>query len=80
MKSMMILGAVVGFAVGVGGSLAGDCTGATTLWHAGVAALVGGILARWWSRLWFISLADALEQQRRDRAQAASETKPANKA
>jgi hypothetical protein len=39
---------------------------------------VGGILARWWGRMWFTGLADALEQQRRARAQAA-ETKTAAK-
>ena len=74
MKSMMILGAMTGFILGAGSSLAGDCAGSTIFWHASVAALVGGILARWWGRMWFAGLADALEQQRRARAQA-SETK-----
>jgi hypothetical protein len=78
MKSMMILGAVVGFILGAGSSLAGDCAGSTIFWHASVTALVGGILARWWARMWFTGLADALEQQRRARAQA-SETKTAAK-
>jgi hypothetical protein len=74
MKSMMILGAVVGFILGAGSSFAGDCTGSTIFWHASVTALVGGILARWWGRMWFTGLADALEQQRRARL-LASETK-----
>ena len=74
MKSMMILGAMAGFILGAGSSLAGDCAGSTIFWHASVTALVGGILARWWGRMWFAGLADALEQQRRARAQA-SETK-----
>lgn len=36
-----------------------------------VAALVGGLLARWCGRIWLNGLAEALEQQRRARAQAA---------
>jgi hypothetical protein len=74
MKSMMILGAMAGFLLGAGSSLAGDCTGSTLFWHACVTALVGGILARWWGQMWFTGLTAALEQQRRARAQA-SETK-----
>jgi hypothetical protein len=74
MKSMMILGAMAGFVLGAGSSLAGDCTGATLFWHACVTALVGGVLARWCGQMWLTGLTDALEQQRRARAQA-SETK-----
>ena len=75
MKAMMILGAVVGFLLGAGSSLAGGCMSSTTFWHASVTALVGGVLARWWGQMWFTGLADALEQQRRARAQAAAESK-----
>ena len=78
MKSMMILGAMAGFLLGAGSSYAGDCTAATVFWHASVTALVGGILARRWGQMWFTGLADALEQQRRARAQA-SETKTSAK-
>jgi hypothetical protein len=74
MKSMMILGAMAGFILGAGSSYAGDCASSTIFWHASVTALVGGWLARWWGQMWFTGLADALEQQRRARAQA-SETK-----
>ena len=78
MKSMMILGAMAGFILGAGSSMAGDCAGSTIFWHASATALVGGILARWWGRMWFTGLADALEQQRRAHAQA-SEIKTAAK-
>ena len=70
MKSMMILGSMTGFILGAGSSLAGDCTTSTAFWHASVAALVGGILARWCGRMWLTGLADALEKQRRARTQA----------
>jgi hypothetical protein len=79
MKAMMILGAVIGFILGAASSISGGCTAATAFWHAAVTALVGAVLARWWSRLWLINLADTMEQQRRRRAQAAIESKPANK-
>ena len=68
---MMILGAILGFILGAASSLAGDCGGSTVFWHACVTALVGGLLARWCGRMWLTGLADALEQQRRARAQAA---------
>lgn len=74
MKSLMIFGSITGFVLGAASSMAGDCTGATIFWHACVTAWVGGILARWCGRMWLTGLADALEQQRRARAQAA-ETK-----
>ena len=72
MKSTMILGALSGFILGAGGSIAGNCAGSTVFWHASIAALGGGLLARWWGKIWLTGLADALEQQRRDRAQAAA--------
>ena len=78
MKSMMILGSITGFILGAGSSMNADCTGATVFWHASVAALVAGILARWCGRMWITGLADAMEQQRRARA-LASENKTASK-
>jgi hypothetical protein len=77
MKSMMILGAMIGFLLGAGSSLAGDCSGPTLFWHASVTALVGGLLARWCSRLWLTGLADALENQHRARVQASQNKTPA---
>ncbi len=71
MKSMMILGAITGFILGAGSSMAGNCTSSTIFWHACVTALAGGILARWCGRMWLVGLADAMEKQRRARALAA---------
>jgi hypothetical protein len=70
MKSMMILGAIAGFILAMGTSMASDCSSATAFWHASITALMGGLLARWCCRMWFLGLADALEEQRRARAQA----------
>ena len=79
MKSMMILGAILGFILGAGSSLAANCTSSTVFWHAGVTALVGGVLARWCGRMWLSGLADAIEQQHRARNAKAPENNKAAK-
>lgn len=71
MKAIMILGANVGFVLGFLASIQGGCSGAVALWHACAAALVGGVLSRWWGRVWFQELNSMLEQRRRERAAAA---------
>lgn len=77
MKAMMILGANVGFVLGLGASVFGDCAWPVTLWHAGATALVGGLLGRWWGKVWLSELNSALEQRHRERIQAESKaTKP----
>lgn len=65
MKSIMILGAIIGFLIGGGFSLAGGCSWPTALWRACAAALVAAVLARWWSRLWLINLNETVKQRRR---------------
>jgi hypothetical protein len=64
MKSLMILGAIVGFLIGSGFGLAGKSPWPTTLWHACVAALLAAVLARWWGRVWISGLRDALHHPR----------------
>ena len=44
MKSFMIFGAIVGFFIGGGFSLADDCSWATALWRACAAALIGALV------------------------------------
>lgn len=77
MKATMILGANVGFVLGVGASFLGDCTGPVALWHAGATALVGGLLGRWWGKVWFTEFQSIQEQRRRELA-AAAEKKNSN--
>jgi hypothetical protein len=74
MKAIMILGANVGFVLGMGASILGDCSWPVALGHAGATALAGGILGRWWGKIWFAELHDALEQRRRERAAAEAKT------
>jgi hypothetical protein len=76
MKATMILGANVGFVLGVGASFLGDCTGPIALWHGCATALAGGLLGRWWGKVWFAEFQSAQEQRRREIA-AATEKKNA---
>jgi hypothetical protein len=77
MKALMILGANVGFVLGVGASFFGGCSGPVALWHAGATALVGGLLGRWWGKVWFAEFQSIQEQRRREFA-AAAEKKNSN--
>jgi hypothetical protein len=66
----MILGANAGFILGMSASILGDCSWPVALGHAGVTALAGGILGRWWGKVWFTEFNSTLEQRRRERAEA----------
>jgi uncharacterized membrane protein YjjB (DUF3815 family) len=79
MKPLMILGSLVGFVTGAGFSLAGNCPWPTVFWRACVGALLVGVLARWWSRIWLDGLQSAIENQRNPRPTPKSETKIAVK-
>ncbi len=79
MKAFMILGALVGFLLGVGLGLLNGTSWPAILWRGGAAALVMALLARWWSRVWFESLRDAAEQRRRTPAPQPAKLKPAQK-
>jgi hypothetical protein len=75
MKPLMILGSLVGFVIGAGFSLAGNCPWSTVLWRACVGALLGGMLARWWSRVWLEGLQSAVENRRHPRPTVNAENK-----
>jgi hypothetical protein len=66
MKLMMILGGLVGFAIGVALGIAQQSAWPTVLWRASAASLLAGLLMRWWGKLWIHSL----EQSRRERRRA----------
>jgi len=73
MKAFVILGSIIGFLIGAGCSLAGDCSWSTAISRACIAALAAAFLTRWWSRIWMESLEDAVKQRRHPRP---VETKP----
>jgi hypothetical protein len=72
MKFMMLLGGIIGFGIGIGFGLAESSPGPEALWRAAAAALVGGVLMRWWGRVWVRSLRQA-QQDRAARAAAEAE-------
>lgn len=59
MKVLMLTGALAGFAIGAGCGWAQDCPPSDILWRAAIGSYVGGLLLRWWGRLWLKSLREA---------------------
>jgi len=79
MKALMILGSIIGFLIGTGFGLAAGSSWSTSLWRACAAALVAGILARWWGRIWLTNLRDSLNHRRTFRPGQTLDNKPAAK-
>jgi hypothetical protein len=79
MKPLMILGAIVGFLIGSGFGLVGNSPWPSTLWRACAAALVAGLLARWWGRVWLVNLRDALQNPPADRTALSPDAKSASR-
>lgn len=79
MKSFMIFGAMIGFLIGIGFSLAGDCSWSTAFWRGCVVALISGILGKWWGGVWLESLRDAIKQRQYRRIAPAAKPKPTAK-
>jgi len=59
----MILGGVLGFAMGLLFSWAQQGTWPASLWHACLAAYLAGMLMRWWGNAWRKSLAASLNER-----------------
>lgn len=60
MKSLLLVGGLLGFAVGAGFSFMEADSGPSILLHGCVTAYVAALLARWWGRSWRKSLDEAL--------------------
>ena len=73
---MLVLGGLLGFVVSLGSGLSRDGTWSAILSRACVAALLAGLLFRWWSHLWLRSLQEC-NRQRRDEARLEAERKAA---
>jgi hypothetical protein len=52
MKLIMVVGGLTGFAIGFGFSWAQGSPWPSVVWRAAIAALLAGVLLRWWGRLW----------------------------
>ncbi len=60
MKKMMIMGGFLGFGIGVGTGLVKEVAYPALFLRACVAALLSGLLFRWWGRVWISGLKDSL--------------------
>ena len=73
MKLIMVLGGLIGFSIGVGFSWAQGSSWPSVIWRAAIAALLAGMLLRWWGRLWIKCLQESFqERQAALKKQAAS--------
>ena len=59
MKSLMILGGLIGLGIGLLFGLADNGQWPAALWRACAAALIGGVMLRWWGRVWVRNLREA---------------------
>ena len=63
MKRMMLTGAMVGMGMGFGLGWVRQIPLAEAFVHGCVAAYCGGLLMRWWGRIWFRGLREAYEER-----------------
>jgi L-asparagine transporter-like permease len=63
MKSLMILGGLIGFGLGLGVGLAHGGAWPDVFWRASVAALLAGLVLRWWGRVWVRSLQESFRER-----------------
>jgi high-affinity Fe2+/Pb2+ permease len=75
----MIFGSVIGFLVAVGFGMANGSSWPNLVWHGCVAALIAAMLTRWWGRVMFNGLNEAIEQRRQASRNPVPETKTAAK-
>lgn len=63
MKKLMIMGGLMGFIIGFGFGWMNGVGWAAIFLRASVAALISGLLFRWWGRQWIRGLADSLNRR-----------------
>ncbi len=52
MKTLMIVGGMVGFLIGIGFGIAQQGDWPSVFWKACLVAYASGLLMRWWGRIW----------------------------
>ena len=63
MRLMMLAGGLIGFTIGITFGVAHGSAWPDAIWRASVAALLAGVLLRWWGRVWINSLHAALRER-----------------
>jgi len=66
MKSLLLIGGLLGFGIGMLFSWAQESPWPASLWHGCLAAYLTGLLMRWWGRAWRKSLEQALRESQSD--------------
>ena len=59
----MILGGLIGFLIGICFGIAQGSAWPKVLWRASVAALLAGLLLRWWGQVWIKGLRQAQSER-----------------
>jgi hypothetical protein len=72
-RLLMLSGGFVGFTIGISFGLAHGSAWPHVIWRASVAALVAGVLLRWWGKVWV----SGLHASYRERLNRVPDTKPA---
>lgn len=63
MKSLMILGGLLGFGIGVSLGLLQQSDWSSILWRSAAAAYGAGWLMRWWGGIWLRGLKEVGEER-----------------
>ena len=72
MKTLMLAGSLLGFAIGFGFSSVQNASSSAALWRGCLAACGATCLMRWWGRLWLKSLRETYLQRQAAEEAAAS--------
>lgn len=70
MKLLMTLGGLIGFGLGLLASLLQGCAWPLAFGRACVAALLAGLVLRWWGRVWAHNLQKALQERAQPQTKA----------
>jgi hypothetical protein len=63
MKSLLLMGGLLGFGIGLLFSWAEESPWPSCLWHASLAAYLTSLLMRWWGGAWRKSLEASLRER-----------------
>jgi hypothetical protein len=77
MKTMMILGGLLGFLIGMVFALLQESDWPEVLWRASIAAYLAGLLMRWWGKVWLNTLKQLHLQRLTEAGQAKAQPAPA---
>jgi hypothetical protein len=63
MKSLLLVGGLLGWGIGMGFSLLHGNSWPVCLWHGGLTAYLTALLTRWWGRAWRKNLEQSVQER-----------------